>query len=220
MKTIAGFKTAFYSFLAFIVLMILFRMAYTGTRHYFFIGWNLFLAWIPFYISQYFSLYKKQQQWKQAVVLAGWLLFFPNALYIVTDLVHLQEEGNMAWWYDAFLLFAAALAGLVMAFISMRRAELFLAEKIGARFMPFVMLILLFLGSYGVYLGRFERWNSWDVLSNPFLLAKDIVTTILKPVENYKVWAITTLFTLSYAALYAFLKMLPQAFVEIKNTGR
>lgn len=212
-----GFKTVFRAFLAFVLALIAVRIFYTGTREYLFLAWNLFLAWIPFAVSYYFSAYAHKAFWKQAVLFGTWLLFFPNALYIVTDLVHLQDARSAPWWYDAIILFSSSLIGLIMGFVSLRRAELYLAQKLSRRMVSLLLAFGFFIGSYGVYLGRFERWNSWDVFVQPFPVAIDIARTILKPTENYKVWMITCLLTLSYAGLYYLLRILPQAFAEIKN---
>jgi len=217
MKSFRSFHKIFYSFFIFIAALLVFRMLYSGSLGYMFLAWNLFLAWIPYALSLFFSQYRQRQPWKQAVLLVSWLLFFPNALYIVTDLVHLQGESNMPWWYDAVLVFASSFMGIVLAFISLRKAELYLQGLFRPRQVNVLMALILFLGSFGVYLGRFQRWNSWDVLNNPVALATDIATKMINPVDHYKVWAITVLFTAVYSLLYYFIKLLPQALAEIKN---
>ncbi|MBC7866869.1 MAG: DUF1361 domain-containing protein [Gloeobacteraceae cyanobacterium ES-bin-316] len=220
MKTISSFNKLLCGFLLFIGLMIAFRIFYSGSLRFIFMSWNIFLAWIPFMLSGFFMQYRHKEKWKQVVLFITWLLFFPNALYIVTDLVHLQGESNMPWWYDAVLLFASSFIGIVMAFISLRKAEFYLKSIFNKAQVSVLVAGILFLGSFGVYLGRFQRWNSWDVVNNPLALGGDIFSKIINPVENYKVWAITVLFTAIYSLLYFFLKILPQAFSEIKNTGR
>jgi uncharacterized membrane protein len=219
MKTISSFNKLLSSFLIFIALLITFRILYSGTLHFIFMFWNIFLAWIPYILSAYFSQYRQKEKWKQLFLFGTWLLFFPNALYIVTDLVHLQSESNMPWWYDAVLLFSCSFIGIVMAFISLRKAEMYLTTILNKSLVNLFMAGILFLGSFGVYLGRFQRWNSWDVLNNPLLLGVDILFIIAHPLQNYKVWAITLLFTAIYSLLYLFIKILPQAFSENKNTG-
>jgi uncharacterized membrane protein len=215
----SSFNKMLCGFFIFIGLLITFRIFYSGTWRYVFMSWNIFLAWIPFVLSGYFKQYRHKEKWKQLVLFCSWLLFFPNALYILTDLIHLQEESNMPDWYDAVLLFASSFIGLVMAFISLRKAEVYLRSIFNKKQVSFIVAGILFLGSFGVYLGRFQRWNSWDVLKNPLALGIDIFSKIINPVENYKVWAITVLFTAIYSLLYFFIKILPQAFSEIKNTG-
>lgn len=214
-----SFHKILYVFFLFIAALLLFRIWYSGTLTYTFLGWNLFLAWIPYVLSTFFNHYTNRQYWKQFVLFVSWLLFFPNALYIVTDLVHLQGQHNMPWWYDAVLVFASSFMGIALAFISLRKAEFYLQGIFRPGQVNGLMALILFLGSFGVYLGRFQRWNSWDVLHNPVALATDIATTILNPVDHYKVWAITILFTAIYSLLYYFIKLLPQAVAEIKNTG-
>lgn len=216
----SSFNKMLCGFFIFIGLLIAFRIFYSGTWRYVFMSWNIFLAWIPFVLSGYFNQYRFKEKWKQLVLFGSWLLFFPNALYILTDLIHLQEESNMPDWYDAVLLFASSFIGLVMAFISLRKAEVYLRTIFNKKQVSVIVAGILFLGSFGVYLGRFQRWNSWDVLKNPLALGIDIFSKIINPVENYKVWAITVLFTAIYSLLYFFIKILPQAFSEIKNTGR
>ncbi len=217
MKTVSSFNKLLTTFLIFIVLLICFRIFYSGTLRYVFMGWNIFLAWIPYMLSCYFTAYRHKEKWKQLFLFCSWLLFFPNALYIVTDLVHMQGESNMPWWYDAVLLFASSFIGIAMAFISLRKVELYLKTIFSKPMVAGCIACILFLGSFGVYLGRFQRWNSWDVVNNPLALGIDIFYKIINPVENYRVWAITVLFTAIYSLLYFFIKNLPQAISEIKK---
>ena len=205
-------------FLLLIGALVVFRMAYTGTGHYLFLGWNLLLAWIPYIISNCLTTYRKKEKWKQLFLLGTWLLFFPNALYIVTDLVHLQDETNMPWYFDAMLLFTSAFAGLLMAFVSLKNVERYLDTILSRKMLNIVVPSILFIGSFGVYLGRFERWNSWNIVDDPFALSLNIVHFVLNPFDNIKVWAITTLFALVYSLLYYSIRMLPKALAE-KNTN-
>jgi uncharacterized membrane protein len=182
-------------------------------------AWNIFLAWIPYILSGYFIHYRYKEKWKQLFLFSSWLLFFPNALYIVTDLVHLQQETNMPWWFDSVLLFSSSFIGIIMAFISLSKAEAYLSSFLNKKVVVAAVCAILFLGSFGVYLGRFHRWNSWDVLNNPVGLGLDIFYKITNPMENYKAWAITVLFTAVYSLLYYFIKILPQSLHGNKNTG-
>lgn len=219
MKPLSSFGRLLTAFLVFIGMLILFRIAYSGSQRYLFLGWNIFLAWIPYVLSTQFLHYSKKEKWKQLFLFGSWLLFFPNALYIVTDLVHLRDETNMPWWFDAMLLFAAAFAGLLMAFVSLRNTERYFVTRFSKKQIQVLIFSLLFLGSFGVYLGRFERWNSWNIVNDPLELALNILTCIINPVENVKVWAITVLFTGVYSLLYYSVRILPKAFAENNNTG-
>ncbi len=192
----------------FIAVLIMARIWYTGTWRHVFLIWNIFLAWIPFAVSNYFAQYAHKQRWKQATVFCTWLLFFPNALYIVTDLVHLQDNGNAPLWFDVILLFTSSLAGLVLAFSSLNNAEKYLQMKFSKRLVAILMPCILFISSYGVYLGRFRRWNSWDVVQSPLALAEDIMASILFPADHIRTWAVTVTLTLLFSLIYAFTRII------------
>ncbi|RYY70776.1 MAG: DUF1361 domain-containing protein [Chitinophagaceae bacterium] len=219
MKSLTPFGKLLTAFLLFIFSLIIFRVAYSGTGMYIFLGWNIFLAWLPYVLSLQLKFYRAKEKWKQLFILGSWLLFFPNALYIVTDLVHLRDESSMPWWFDAMLLFAAAFAGLLMAFVSLRNTERYLGSVFNIKTVQAITFCLLFLGSFGVYLGRFERFNSWNIVNNPLELGFNIIASIVNPIDNVKVWAITVLFTAVYSLLYYCIKILPRAFSENNNTG-
>ena len=220
MKTFTKLDQLLWMLFAFTGALIFFRIWYSASLTSLFLVWNIFLAWIPYVLSRFFELYRQKQKWKQALLFGTWLLFFPNALYIVTDLVHIDRESMVPWWYDVVLLFMASLIGIVLGFVSLRKAERFLRTYFTAGMVSALIALLLFLGSFGVYLGRFERWNSWDVVHNPLGLAVNIMDCFINPVENYKVWGITVLFTLTYYVLYFFMSQLPKAISEMHNTGR
>lgn len=216
-KPLLSFNKLLGLFLLFIAGLIIFRMLYSGTIHYLFMAWNIFLAWIPFAISLQFNQYKKKQLWKQLVLLTTWLLFFPNALYILTDLVHLQFESNMPWWYDLSIIFTSAFVGLLMAFVSLRNAELMLRRLVAPKMVIICTTFFLFLGAFGVYLGRFQRFNSWDVVSDPVALGYQLLSLAVNPVDNFRVWAITILFFVLYSMLYFAMIKLPQILAGTLN---
>jgi uncharacterized membrane protein len=153
-----------------VIMLVFIRSA---ERHYLFLGWNLFLAWVPlllaFYLKKHFTF-----KWgvRFYMVLGIWLLFFPNAPYIITDLIHLNERYNPAAWYDILLLFSSALNGLLLGFYSLYLVH----NKLRMQFSERTTWILVFgfsvLSGYGIYLGRVLRWNSWDLFFHPITLLK------------------------------------------------
>ncbi len=194
-----------YCFL-FIAILIAARIIYSGNNLYLFLIWNLFLAWIPYAISLYFKQSISKTKAVQALLFIGWLLFFPNALYIVTDIIHVKETEAAPVWFDAILLFVASLAGLALAFASIINVENILRHYFYKKFTNALIIFLLFVGSFGVYLGRFQRWNSWDVLHNSLPLAADIANRFTAPFTHIKTWAITFLLTGLYALCWFFIK--------------
>ncbi len=185
------------------------RFIYTGKYAFIFLVWNLFLAWIPFMISELFKRLVNAVKWKQVIVFISWILFFPNALYIVTDLIHLDQETSVPKWYDAVLLFSSSAIGVIMAFVSLLRIEKFLAFKFNRRLVEFIVFAILFLGSFGVYLGRFLRWNSWDIVSNPLGLLSSVVQRFVFPLQHVQTWGITIILTITFYLLYLIIKKLP-----------
>ena len=210
MKSAQSFNRLLGLTFLFVTILIIARIAYTGTWRHIFLLWNIFLAWIPFVLSKYFSIYQYKSSWKQLFLFGSWLLFFPNALYIVTDLVHLQENGAAPLWYDVVVLFTSSLLGLAFGYGSLFYAEAYLHFKFGKKALSWSMPLLLFLGSFGVYLGRFERWNSWDIVHNPLDLVENILTHVFSPVDHIRTWAVTVTLTVLFYLLYCFMKMIPQ----------
>jgi uncharacterized membrane protein len=202
---------------AFIAILIAARIIYSGNTLYLFLVWNLFLAWIPYAISLYFKKSISKTKTVQALLFTSWLLFFPNALYIVTDIIHVKETEAVPVWFDAILLFVASIAGLALAFASVINVENILCHYVHKRFMNALIIFLLFAGSFGVYLGRFQRWNSWDVLHNPLSLAADILQRFTSPFTHTKTWGVTFLLTGLYAVCWFFIKAFPISTIQSKQ---
>ena len=103
----------------FCILLLLLRVYFTGSLFYGFLIWNLFLAAIPYFISSILSktVWLKKQALVLLVILGVWLLFLPNAPYLITDLMHLRHAKSSLSWLDPFMLFAFAWNGLILSLI-------------------------------------------------------------------------------------------------------
>ena len=175
------------------LLLTAFRFFYTGKEISFSLKWNLFLAFIPYALSSFISIHSKKKP-KNLILftlLFFWLLFFPNAPYILTDLIHLQYKTNMPIWFDLILILSFAWTGLLFGLLSLWDIEKLLRKSFQKKWVNSVIIILLFIGSFGIYLGRFLRWNSWDIFKNPFRLFYDISITLLDPSEFPRAWGLT-----------------------------
>jgi uncharacterized membrane protein len=198
------------AFLLFVATLLVFRIMYANNLHYAFLLWNLFLAWIPFQLSVFLTTTQLKNRLFKYFFLSGWLLFFPNALYIITDLIHLEHSrADIPVWFDAVLLFASSVAGLIMAFISLYQVEMYLRKNMKSKHVKKFVIASLFAGSFGVYLGRFLRWNSWDIITNPLSLLMQIAHQMFMPLQHYRTWAVTIVFTGLFALLYFTIKKLP-----------
>ncbi len=192
----------------FVVVMIVSRVVYTGTLEHAGIAWNLILAWVPFGLALVvYARARAGMSGPKLVALGGlWLLFFPNAPYIVTDLKHIGQAGGIPVLYDVLLLSAAAWTGLLLGM-----ASLFLMHAVARRFVGVVNAWALVVGalaasSFGIYLGRVQRWNSWDVFVRPEAFLGEIANGLhARPI------ALTVLLTsfllASYLVLYSFARL-------------
>ena len=150
--------------------LIVVRAVYTRQIGFRFFLWNLFLAWIPLAFALVLHVRRERAvrvSWMDACCGVLWFLFFPNAPYIVTDLVHLHPRPGVPYWYDIIGVMAFALTGLFLGYLSLYLVQESVRERCGrARSWAFT-LGMLALSSFGIYLGRFWRWNSWDALLDP-----------------------------------------------------
>ncbi len=198
----------------------LYRIFISDTPTFLFLNWNLFLAFIPWALSSMLIVYPKLQVKKLAVIslLGTWLLFFPNAPYILTDLFHLNHSASMPMWFDLLLILSFAWVGLMFGFMSLWDIEKILAtywhssrlkRVLNARIaIPLVSMILLLLGSFGIYLGRYLRWNSWDIIQEPFAIIYDIGDRVINPFSHPRTWGVTLFMWLFLSLVYWSLKFI------------
>ena len=131
----------------------IFRFVYTDTKVFLFLNWNLFLAFVPWAVSSLIMLRPKlrQSKWMLALLLCTWLLFFPNAPYILTDLFHLHISSSMPVWFDLVLILSFAWTGLLFGFLSLWDIEDLMRNWLKEKYVVLVSVLLLFIGSFGIY---------------------------------------------------------------------
>jgi uncharacterized membrane protein len=182
------------SFLACLLFAV--RYYFTGSRGYSFLVWNLFLAWLP-YLASFLASYLCQppRRWWPLLILGPlWLAFLPNAPYILTDLIHLRHRPPVPIWYDTLLIASFAWTGLFLAVFSLRAMQLQVKALAGRLAGWLFVLSVVGLTGLGVYLGRFMRWNSWDLLFNPQAVLADIVTWLANPLSHLHTFGVISLF--------------------------
>lgn len=198
---------------------LILRLLIFGRFGYLFLVWNLFLAWIPFHIAVFAAKIvgetkRKRQNGSQPVppsgksylfiilLLLGWLAFFPNAPYLVTDFVHLRFSAlhtPFTFWFHAALFFFFSIGGLLYAVCSLQLVEKILDQMWGKTLRFITLIIIFLLTGFGIYIGRFLRWNSWDLLFNPITLWRDLVENLNASGLEYPL-----LITLVYATITGF----------------
>ena len=151
-----------------------------GTTTFLFLIWNLFLAWIPYFIALALesAFQWSKSKWLALLMLISWLLFFPNAPYILTDLLHLKSRHPVPFWYDLMLFISFAWTGLLLGLLSLYEVQLFSKRRLDSTVSWILITSAIFLCSFGIYLGRCLRWNSWNILTNPLSLCQDILLSL------------------------------------------
>jgi len=157
---------------------------------YGYLVWNLFLAWIPLFLG--LLLKNKSLNLLSAGILIWWLLFLPNAPYLVTDLIHLKDDHNSGNWYEALVLFTFAVTGLVNGLVSLNLVRRFLQGHLSKFWSNLAVFAAIPLAGYGIYLGRVLRWNSWDIVVNPVALLKESLLHL----DNFTAQAMTITFSM------------------------
>jgi uncharacterized membrane protein len=122
-----------------------------------------------------------------------WILFIPNAPYIITDFIHLGETRSIPILYDILLIFSSALVGLYLFFHSLSHIEELIRTKYQRYTTSLIMIITLILISFGLYLGRFLRFNSWDIFINHSSLINNIWKIISQSAIHIEVYLYTGL---------------------------
>lgn len=187
----------------------------TGTVEYYFLPWNLFLAFVPYLIMQFVTNNPgiMENKVKLIAALLAWLLFIPNSFYIVTDLFHLSHFDAAPKWYDLLLIFSFAWNGIVFGIASLRKVELVILIHRNKGFSLLIVFTVMWLNSFGIYIGRFLRFNSWDVISSPVTLTSEIFDMILHPLNNSSAWGMTLFYAFFMTFLYFTIKKLGEAFI-------
>ncbi|MNO67364.1 hypothetical protein D3C76_581690 [compost metagenome] len=210
------------------------RLPSGGRPPYLFLVWNTFLAWIPVGLAVMLDLIHVGMRSKmlKVLLLLGfgliWLFFHPNAAYLLTDLLHpfnrYPIESDFWWentfWNHLFTVLFTALLGLILGSVSLASVHGLVRRSFGGVAGWAFAVIVLLLSSFGVYLGRFMRWNSWDILQEPLHVLKDTavyfqdLNNLTHAVSFCKWIFLITLF--SYVVMYMFRAVKEQR-EDVKN---
>ncbi len=175
------------------------RPYYTGHVDFGFLSWNLFLAWLP-YLFTLAVARRSAPTWVLALGALPWLLLFPNAPYLVTDLIHLGSDPHAPLWFDAALFGAFACAGLLIGVRSLELASRIVRQRWGHGPSWLFVLTVAALSGFGIYLGRFVRFNSWDVMFEPGSILSEIAARFIN--EPIRVVGVSAIFGAFVVATY------------------
>lgn len=194
--------------------MYVFKYLYWGRYFMMFMLWNLFLAWIPL-IMTYSILFVRQtpwSHWKKRLTIMGfsliWLLFYPNIPYLITDLIHLgtntylihtpyQFTFSFISWYEFAAMVLSVWIGIMLGFASLYPLQQLIAKHTHPIVGQGFAFLIALLSGYGIYLGRFPRLNSWDLLLSPRTLYRTVLSSL-----NVKTLAFSVLIGGMYWIIY------------------
>jgi uncharacterized membrane protein len=173
---------------------------------FWYLSYNLILALIPLFLAMWLQKLLKIREWKTwlpLLVTFLWILFLPNSFYIVSDFIHLQETPRVDVVQDVVMLMQFSFVGLVFGFMSLFMVHREFIKRVSAQWAAPLVGALLFLGSFAIYLGRDLRWNSWDIIVQPFAIIIDIFDHIFHPFAHPEMGSITLSFFFMLASMYA-----------------
>jgi len=186
------------------------RTILSGSEDYTFLIWNLFLAWIPLGMAYAASSFAKRRRYlfiTMPLAVIPWLLFFPNSPYILTDLQHLSHiRPNIPVWFDMFLINWFAWTGILLGVFSLFLMQAIVRRAFGRIAGWFFVLTVGMLSGLGIYIGRFLRWNSWDIIFHPVERLNDFLYYATHPSLQSIIFisVFSSFFIFIYITLYAF----------------
>lgn len=176
-----------------------------GIGNLFFV-WNVFLAFLPLLfvgLLQKHLAGVKKSKWLIALLSVLWLLFFPNAPYMVTDLIYFGDTSyliqngyahsyttDIVAWVKLVYLGVGVLFGSILGLQSLLEMHWVIRRYIGKKTAGGAVLATCLLSGFAIYIGRMLRFNSWDILRPVALMTR--------------LWNEINSFTVAFSLLFAF----------------
>ena len=183
--------------------------------------WNLFLAWLPALGAFAAHNLNRRRAWTNWLLVCGlaifWLVFFPNAPYLITDLIHLRPNNVVPLWFDLLIFVAFAWTGFFLGLVSLLLMQEIVRRVAGARASWVFAFLVLALSSFGIYLGRFLRWNSWDLFLNPGRLILDVTEQAQDPFTRFQAIVFCLLFAGFFLSMYLALVALTRFHWDVRQ---
>ena len=141
-----------------------------------------------------------------------WLLFVPNCFYIITDLFHLDQFESAPKWFDLVLILSFAWNGILCGIVSLRRVEIILTSTNRKNISIFMVYMVMWLNAFGIYIGRYLRYNSWDIFTDPVSLLAEIMNMMIHPFRNFSGWAMVFCFSIFMTLIYYTTRKMSESF--------
>lgn len=183
---------------------------------FWYLPFNLSLALIPLLLAVWLVHLLKARAWSNWLPLAMtllWILFLPNSFYIISDFIHLTETPRADIVQDVVMLAQFSFTGLAFGFVSLFLVHQEFIKRVGVRFAAPLVGVILLLCSFAIYLGRDLRWNSWDIIVQPFGLISDILQHLFNPGLYPLGFVMTSSFFVMLGSMYFVLWQVSKALV-------
>jgi uncharacterized membrane protein len=201
--------------------LLLFRFVRSGSLAMGFLAWNLFLAAIPAVAAWFFAraMAKGSSLIEKVGWFVIWLVFLPNAPYIITDFVHLTSQPRIPFWYDTALITSSAGTGLLLGYTSIADVQAAITQRFSTLVGWLLVIAAVLLSGFGIYLGRFLRWNSWDTIISPHQLFPQIADRLINPLAHPQTVGVTVVYGVGLFLGYVALRFWQPATVRGEKTG-
>lgn len=201
------------------ITLLLLRVKITNSTYLLFLIWNLFLAYIPYFLSSsiyknFFNTNKKIQNSFYGLI---WLLFIPNSFYILTDFTHLHFKTTFQFSLDMLIISSFSFVGFYVGLLSIHTIRQLVIAKYGNTKGNIFILIISFLSAFGIYLGRVLRFNSWDIISKPIQLAYTSIYALFSLETIIYTLQLGTIILISYILFYYWKQNKDNFNINIKN---
>jgi uncharacterized membrane protein len=202
----------------FSLLLLFIRIAATERLVFLFLPWNLFLAFIPYAIVKWLMTKPGwiENRIRFILIFCIWLLFIPNSFYIITDLYHLELSKDSPRWFDLTLIFSFAWVGMLLGILAVNKMETIFRVFLNKRNIILFIYPVMWLIAWGIYIGRYLRFNSWDVITNPFSLFSDIIEMFSDPLKYTYAWGMIFCFSVFITLVYLSIKKISFSISENK----
>ncbi|MEA5405930.1 DUF1361 domain-containing protein [Arcicella sp. DC2W] len=192
------------------VFLFLFEAIVLHNTYLIGINWNLFLAWVPLFIVLYMNKQVKAKALSKNRMLIYsflWLLFFPNAPYIITDLVHLHPYQGNSYWHHQIMIYTFAFVSLICGLLSLYWIQKIWEATFSKYWSMIFVIASVILAGYGIFLGRIQRFNSWDLFTHPMALLKYVLHSFSNPTAILMTFEFSVFIGLAYCMLHSLIHL-------------
>ena len=207
-------------FTAFCLLSLFVRNLAEGNRVYNFLLWNLFLAFLPLVIAWIIFFFLDKLNKVLIIIISFlWLLFYPNAPYMISDLIHVNNTSSLVL-YDTLIIFSFSMLALFYGFYSLKIIHFSYRKLTNKRTAHLFIGASILLSSAGFYLGRILRLNSWDLFTHPFQTMRTIFDHLWPIHQNPTTYVVILLFSFIQFLLLVMMKDMDEIEKEDLASGQ